>query len=448
MITPLGIKAKLAEAKKSGKDKFISDDSGQRHGWRLLLRCWPSGSATWIFRYTLEGKRHQILLGESSSMDIQAARAAATEYAAIYQVTPDIKEKLKNEELARQNDLQQEKDKSDLIGNEQRRKQTYTLSKMMSVYVSYLRKQEKLITARDVESLSKHLSTLGAKPAADVTKKDFVAIQRTLLEVGKGRTANKLRSFVRAAYSLVLRADSDATAPSDALDFATEGGVESNPAALVAVAKGFNGTSDRVLTNEELFSFLDRAKNDGVQGLSARSAVLLGGQRMSQLLRSKVTDVQDDFLVLLDPKGKRDEPRRHPIPLEGDAGEVVQEAVDRAASLKSTWLFSSSGEVPVSVCTVSIYVTSISNEFLESGISKIPFTMSDLRRTVETRLAGLGVSKEIRGHLQSHGLSGVQVRHYDRHDYEHEKRSALKVFHRWINSKGKSKPRVGARKQI
>ena len=79
MITPLGIKAKLAEAKKSGKDKFISDDSGQRHGWRLLLRCWPSGSATWIFRYTLEGKRHQILLGESSSMDIQAAKVTGEE---------------------------------------------------------------------------------------------------------------------------------------------------------------------------------------------------------------------------------------------------------------------------------------------------------------------------------------------------------------------------------
>jgi len=77
-------------------------------------------------------------------------------------------------------------------------------------------------------------------------------VQRTLLDAGKGRTANKLRSYVRAAYALVLRSDSDATSPAAALSFATTGRVESNPAALLAVAKGFNGTRDRVLTDDEL----------------------------------------------------------------------------------------------------------------------------------------------------------------------------------------------------
>jgi integrase len=53
------------------------------------------------------------------------------------------------------------------------------------------------------------------------------------------------------------------------------------------------------------------------------------------------------------------------------------------------------------------------------------FTPGDIRRTVETRLSALGVSLDVRAQLQSHGLGGVQARHYDRHDYQDEKRAAL-----------------------
>ena len=37
---------------------------------------------------------------------------------------------------------------------------------------------------------------------------------------------------------------------------------------------------------------------------------------------------------------------------------------------------------------------------------------------------------EVRAHLQSHGLGGVQARHYDRHDYLEEKRGALETLFR------------------
>lgn len=53
------------------------------------------------------------------------------------------------------------------------------------------------------------------------------------------------------------------------------------------------------------------------------------------------------------------------------------------------------------------------------------FSFGVLRRTVETRLAAAGVTSDVRAHLQSHGLGGVQTRHYDRHDYLEEKRLAL-----------------------
>jgi hypothetical protein len=45
------------------------------------------------------------------------------------------------------------------------------------------------------------------------------------------------------------------------------------------------------------------------------------------------------------------------------------------------------------------------------------FQLKRIRSGIETLLAARRVSREVRGHLQSHGLTGVQARHYDGHDY-------------------------------
>lgn len=436
MITSLGIKAALSRAKSSGKDVFLSDDTGQRLGWRLQLRCLPSGSATWIFRYTHNSKRNQINLGNLQTLDIQSARSAANGYATIYKVNTDILGKLQADDQANKAAIESELAKSAASDEQIKLRDKFTLSKLMTVYIEYLKKQNKTKSANDVISLSKHLAPLADKPASEISKLDLVIIQRSLLDAGKGRTANKLRSFVRAAYGLVLRSDSDATSPASALDFVTIGGVTANPAALLAVAKGFNGTCDRVLSNDELFMLMDYAKKGGASGLAVRATIFLAGQRMSQLLRATVADIQDDFLTLLDPKGKRDEPRRHPIPLEGMAGVIISEAAARAKSLDTIWLFSTTGKVKLSPDTVSSYIADISARLVQSGVSTTPFKLADLRRTLETRMAGLKIQKDIRAQLLSHGLGGIQTRHYDRHEYEQEKRSALKLLHKWIESRG------------
>ena len=60
--------------------------------------------------------------------------------------------------------------------------------------------------------------------------------------------------------------------------------------------------------------------------------------------------------------------------------------------------------------------------------------MGDLRRTAETQLARLGVSKDDRAQLLSHGLGGVQSRHYDRHEYMDEKRAALNKWSKHLEA--------------
>src|SRR5262249_46497843 len=70
------------------------------------------------------------------------------------------------------------------------------------------------------------------------------------------------------------------------------------------------------------------------------------------------------------------------------------------------------------------------------------FQLRDIRRTCETRLAALGVSRDIRAQIQSHGLGGVQARHYDRHDSMPEKSAARTGWAAYLRQKPASNVRT------
>ncbi|MFC5769169.1 tyrosine-type recombinase/integrase [Thauera sinica] len=179
-----------------------------------------------------------------------------------------------------------------------------------------------------------------------------------------------------------------------------------------------------------------QALGDDLPDLALQLALLAGGQRMVQLLRAKVSDYDPDTqtLRLWDGKGKRTAAREHLLPLAPNAAALAAglverarrreaeraKAEDRAANMAGLWLFSTHGKVAMTATTPGDRVAEIS-----ASMGDEAFDLRDIRRTVETMLAAMGISKDIRAQLLSHGISGVQSAHYDRHAYIDEKRAAL-----------------------
>jgi hypothetical protein len=128
-------------------------------------------------------------------------------------------------------------------------------------------------------------SDVAERKATDVTVDDFVRLIGALTEAGKGRTAAKLRSYLRAAYSLAISSKTDPDAPVILRAF----GINTNPVASVgarALSK-YNRARKRVLDASEMGAFLRRvdALADGTQKDVLRLLLFLGGQRPMQLLR-------------------------------------------------------------------------------------------------------------------------------------------------------------------
>jgi integrase len=311
----------------------------------------------------------------------------------------------------------------------------YTLKALCNAYCDHLKAKGKAQSARQARSIFKvHVfeafPDIAALPASEIDSDHAATLVRKVIEKGKGRAAGVLRSYLSAAFNAARKARFDAKLPSDLIAY----GVKDNPAEIIATIAVNRG--DRTLVADELKAYMAALSDDDLSDQALKLALFSGGQRMAQLLRPKVSDYDKDTqtLRLWDGKGKRTAPREHLLPLAPKAAAIVEKLVERArkqeeASAKKEgreptysglWLFSSQGKAQLVDTTPGKRATEISK-----AIKGDSFDLRDIRRTCETMLAGLGISKDTRAQLLSHGLSGVQAAHYDRHSYTDEKRAAL-----------------------
>lgn len=446
-LTPLAIERTAARL----SDVWLSDDEGTRGGGRLVVRISPNGSRLFYFRYSIDGSRKQLPIGPYSRDEIdgrftlEQARRVARSYSALHRAaaTRDVAAHLKRIDADAEAARAATQLEAQRTAEESERLARYSVKSLCEWYVTYL-KTAKRQSASGVESLFRchvYNSEFAALPAGALTPKQAATLLRRLVDQNKGRTAAKVRSALHAAYALALKAETDATAPAELIPF----GVSVNPIASTAALSRFNVPRTRVLTAGELRELLRRlfAPQDPVplQVRALRLVLLLGGQRALQLLRVETTDINLDeqTITLRDPKGRRQQARAHLLPLNKRALKEVLFLLERAKALESTKLFASRKGI-LDSGGLSTWVRDCSRDLVKAKASTHNFQFSDLRRTAETTLAALGISKDLRAQIQSHGLSGIQARHYDKYEYLEEKRTVLKAWEAHLKSTEEGTP--------
>ncbi|MDT3669919.1 MAG: integrase family protein [Aromatoleum sp.] len=404
---------------------------------RLAVRA-TAGAKAFIFETKLNRQTIRRKIGDVRAWTVEDARAEAN------RLTTLVDQGVDPRELDRQ---QKEAKAATLAAIEAaradaERRQRFTLRALCDAYTDALQRVGKAKSAAATRSAFKcHVfpnTQIALLPAREVTPHQIAAMVRKVREAGKERAAGILRSYLSAAYNAAKRAPFDSSLPSDLIAFEIEHNpVDAVPA--IAVRRG-----DRTLSAKELRAYVGfalrvgRADVDGaaLPDQALLLALLAGGQRMAQLLRAKVADFDraSATLRLWDGKGKRAEAREHLLPLAPKGAAIAASLAERAKKheqvraaeegrtpdMTRLWLFSTHGRVPMTETTPGKRVAEIS-----AAMGGEPFDLRDIRRTCETMLAGMGISRDVRAQLLSHGISGVQAAHYDRHSYAAEKRAAL-----------------------
>lgn len=400
-------------------------DPAPRGAGCLEVRKLAGGQLNFYYRYTkANGQRDRVTIG--TGLPLPEAREAAAALSRRYQAGErNLREVIEAE-------LQTAESEKAAAAAESDRRDRATLGALMTAYADSLENAGKVSARGTRAAIRRHIQepwpALWSRSAAELELDDLLPILSRMVRAKKLREGGKVRSYLRAAYAAAIAAKQDAAAPDALRDL----NISRNPARDLATLDS-GKPKDRVLSVAELRAYWRRIEAlPGAGGALLRFHLLTGGQRLTQIGRLQWSDHDHDTdsdhgsVRLLDIKGRRRQPRVHLVPL---LPQIVSDLGILRGGGAGPHLFSlNEGASPATYDQFRGIMDRVVSGMLAGGEVSAPFTPGDLRRTVETRLAALGLSEEVRGHLQSHGLSGVQKRHYNFFEYSAEKRAAVEAL--------------------
>lgn len=393
----------------------------------LELRKSGQGVLSFYWRVTLDGRtdRYPIGLYDSSAppkstsptakgFSLIAARAAAVAMAAKHyeaQEEGGYRAVVAGEKAAKQ----AQRDAAAAVG--------YTLDKLYGLYVEQLavRNSETAKQARNLFAKNVRLEfpEVAETQASKVTSAQIADVLRPLSSAGKRNTARKLKAYLSSAYERAKNPEQNATVSEALAKFK----IKSNPVSDVAGVRQSRGADKNPLMPDEMRRYWRIIDVPGEEAALLRLHLMLGGQRIEQFVRMRNEHVQDDLITLIDTKGRSGTSR----PIHLPRIPVIDEALKQLTPSGDFAISASPGR-HLSPTTARAWAKRVVGDQLDG------FELKRIRSGVATLLAKLGVSSEIRNHLQSHNLTGVEHRHYNKYDFYKEKKAALERMHKFLVS--------------
>ncbi len=370
--------AELAPPKGKSEAIFFDDTLP---GFGIRLRA--GGSARWVYQYKIGTQHRRITLGSAAVLSATRARASATElHAKVRLGTDPAGEKI-----------------------ESRARAAETMEAALRSYLAQKRDEVRPGSYTGIERhLVKHCRRLHGLQLAKIDRRAIAATLGAVANKSGPIEANRVRASLSAFFVWCMR----------------EGLVEQNP--VMGTGRRPEKSRERVLSPEELKAIWNTTA--GTDDYSAIIRLLmLTGCRANEIAALRWSEIHNDRIVL--PAERTKNARMHIVPL-SDAAKAILEARPRHAA--RDFVFGRREGRPFTGWTVCQDL--LDARIKAAGASVAPWTRHDLRRSVATSMAELGVQPHVieaaLNHVSGHkaGVAGI----YNRAAYEPEKRQALTLW--------------------
>ena len=342
----------------------------------------PEGRRDWLLRYRPRRQAQKaVALGSYPAVSLSQARQRAGEIVAAAKRGVDL---IAAEEREA----------------EERRAAEAKARPLSEIANAYLDSVKHLRSWRSIESRTRcHIiRKLGSKAVGEVTRADVADFLDGLeREEGLRHQVNRCRETLRAIFAYAIERDL----------------VTVNPVAGVSKRR-VEIPRDRALTAEELVA-LWRAIDKLLELPRAYfRVILLTGARRNEVRLMAWSELDLNARLWRLPAERNKSARPFEIPLSDTVVEILQ-TLPRIGPL----VFTLDGKRPMSVHHLIKRV--------RSDAALLDMRLHDLRRTLRTGLAELGVSFEVAERVLNHAMPGLQAV-YNRHNYLSEKRTALTLW--------------------
>jgi integrase len=354
----------------------------------LVVTVWPSGEKAWTYRGRIRGMLYREKIGMYPAMPLASALKAFA-------------------------DLREQRHKGeDLPARRQRATQTEQRSPSVKAlchdYIERHAKPNKRTWRQDKRMLDRDvIPAWGRLKASGIERADVVALLDTITDRDAAMQAGKVLALVRKVWNFGM----------------DRGVLAHNPAARIPRPVKAR-TIDRVLSDAELKKVWPKLAKSGLrpQVAAALQLQLLTGQRIGEVLQAEWTEIDLGAQTWLIPASKAKNKKEHIVPLSEQA-----EAIIEAQPRVGRFVFPSRG---VAAIRSEVAAHELADVLPKLGVDK--FTTHDLRRTVETRMASIGIAKETRDRVLNHTDRSIGGTHYNRYDYLPEKRTALNQWAQFL----------------
>ena len=284
---------------------------------------------------------------------------------------------------------------------------------------------------RDVErDMRKEFVTVWAKrPVPDITTADILAIIRTIKQRAPSQARN-LFGYIRRFFDWAIEQHAY--------------GITVNPCAGLKPARliGEKKSRDRVLTDEELFSFWRASAHTGYPFGQLYRLLLLTGLRLNEVADASWAEIDIRGGVWVIPSSRMKSGTDHVVPLTPEISAILN-SLPRFKT--GNYVFSTTfGKSPVWVsdkakrrldAKMLLTLRALARRRGEdpSKVVLVPWRNHDLRRSLRTGLSKLRIDFDIREAVLGHARQGV-IGVYDRHDFQAEKADALQRWAAYVQS--------------
>jgi integrase len=357
--------------------KIFDDDV---RGFGVRIRA-GSAARSWIFQYDIGSRTRRVTLGSPKSMTTTRARAAAAELQAKVRLGQDPAG-----------------DKA-----ESRVRSAETFKAVLDVYMTGQRAQLRPVSYLQKERhLLKHARGLHHLLLAKIDRR-LIAGKLSKIETNSGPIeSNRVRASLSAFFAWAI----------------CEGYLENNP--VTGTARRNEKARERVLTDAELAAIW-AATADQTDYSAIVRLLLLTACRATEVGLLRWSEIVDENIVL--PGSRVKNARNHVVPLSAPARAILEA---RPREFDRDFIFGRrAGFTGWSACKILL-----DERIKAAGAEVAPWVNHDLRRTVATKMAEIGVAphiiEAILNHVSGHkaGVAGI----YNRASYEREKRVALALW--------------------
>jgi len=436
-------------------DKFIfnlkpkAKQYYKREAEGFAIRVLPSGVKTWLFIYTITGKRRQMNLGDYP--DISLAKAKER----LIDVRQAFKDGKDPQEVGFEWHRNPERDRREAAKKAEAESKDPTVKKLAQEYIEKHAKVNKRESSakEDQRILDKDvLPVWGERKAKDIRKRDVVLLLEEVAKRGPALTHNVFK-LVRKMFNFAVSRD--------ILEFTPCTGIKIDDYAQVH-------SRDRVLKEpennnglDEIFTFwkeLDKASMSDETKRALR-LILVTGQRPGEIAGIHESEVDGRWWTIPVERRKvkeksKNKPQPHRVYLNDMAIELLGEPSVGGYYFPSPVNKTDDHGTPIYQHidknalayavrrnlkdykprrTIKGKVISMVKVKEDRKMEIEHFTPHDLRRSCSTRLAALGYKDEVNDAILGHVKQGV-IGIYNQYKYDPEKKRAMEAWGRKLKS--------------